>query len=295
LQAGRTTIVVLVAVVLLLAIGARLIAGKVLPGNEGDPVTTVAPPAGNPALQEADLVALLALNLFSSTGTAATPQAPAAPPATQTVLNLRLEGVMLAANADASVAIIVSNARQGSYRAGASLPVGAEVQLESIHNDHVVINNRGQRETLWLYAGKDAAAPPGNRPGPLPTGGNGVAAGSTSAVSTNLRTAATNLASADPALSKAAAATLAEILTVSPAQENGRLIGYRLTPGARLKDFVQLGFMTNDVVTSVNGIPLTDMANLPQLYGLLNEATEVSFSLLRAGQPVTLHIALAAP
>ena len=89
----------------------------------------------------------------------------------------------------------------------------------------------------------------------------------------------------------AAAVTLAEVIQVSPAVENGALVGYRLVPGARLKEFVQYGFQTNDVVTAVNGIPLNDMANVPQLYSLMNGASEVSFSLMREGKPLTLQIA----
>src|SRR5690606_36749475 len=88
--------------------------------------------------------------------------------------------------------------------------------------------------------------------------------------------------------------SLAEVIEIRPAQRNGRLIGYQLSPGVRLKEFVQLGLRTGDIVTAVNGIPLDDLGAVQSLGSLMNGATEVSFSLLREGQVQNLRISLAA-
>ena len=226
-----------------------------------------APQAGAPA---PDLAALQALGLFDSAGAA---PAAGTPPTLNTALNLHLEGVMLAGDGGNSQAVILGGERRGSYRVGDALPAGANITVASIAADHVVIDNRGQREVLWLFTGRNA--------GKLPAGGP--AAGNSGLVlppGTDARVVKT-------------AARLAEIISVAPEVVNGQLVGYRLTPGARLKEFVQLGFQTNDIVTAVNGLALNDVGNLPQLYSLMEGATEVSFSLLREGAPMTLKATLA--
>jgi general secretion pathway protein C len=152
------------------------------------------------------------------------------------------------------------------------LPAGANIRVESIARDHVVIDNRGQREVLWLF-----------------TGGNSTAA--THGTATG-GTAQLNLPPGVDERVVKTAARLAEIIRVAPEHYNGSLVGYRLSPGARLKDFVNLGFEEGDIVTAVDGIALNDMANLPKLYSLMDGASEVSFSLLRNGAPMTRKVTL---
>jgi general secretion pathway protein C len=298
-QGGRITLPLVLALLLGLALIARVgLAVRELLVPEMTSAAATVPGAAQTARQKPDLAALQALKLFDQAGPGPATYAPGATlPAASTELNLRLEGVMLAGNPQNSVAIIVSNTRQGSYRVGEALPVGTNVRLEEVAQDHVIISNGGQREALWLFAegesGPPAPASAISVPGTIPVSGAG--AGGGAAAAHNLPPAAAQaldgLAATNPAAGRVAA-TLAEIITVSPAQQNGQLIGYRLTPGAKLKEFLQLGFRTNDVVTAVNGVALSDMANLPLLYRLMNEATEVSFSLLREGEPLTLQIAL---
>ena len=222
-----------------------------------------------------DLALLQSLPLFDSA--AAPAPAAASLPALNTALNLRLEGVMLAGDGANHQAVILGNERRGSYRVGDSLPGAANVSVASIARDHVIIDNRGQREVLWLYA--NGHAPAASIASARGAAMNGTAAGIVPPPGTEERVAKT-------------AARLAEIISVAPEVVNGQLAGYRLTPGARLKEFVQLGFQTNDIVTAVNGIALNDVANLPKLYGLMDGATEVSFSLLRDGVPLHLKVTL---
>ena len=218
------------------------------------------------------MAALRTLALFADP-TAAPASSPAA---LNTALNLRLEGVILSGSGENSMAVIVSGEQRDTYRRGDELPTGANVRIDSIARDHVVIDNRGQREVLWLFDGETPTSAAGVN---SVTSITGAATGLTLPPGTDQRMLNT-------------AARLAEIIRVAPEQANGRLIGYRLTPGARLKEFVQLGFETNDIVTAANGIALNDIANLPKLYGLMDGATEVSFSLLRNGMPMTLNVTL---
>lgn len=247
-----------------LALWAELVEGPGIGAGE----TPAEPAAGT---HEPDLGALQSLHLFDAAGAAA---ASSTPPALNTALNLQLEGVILSGTAANSLAVIASGSERGTYRAGDLLPAGANIRVDSIARDHVVIDNRGQREVLWLFGGDQAPRQGANAPS--------IAAGA----------AALTLPPGTDQRVLKTAARLAEIISVTPEQYNGALIGYRLTPGARLKEFMQLGFETNDIVTAVNGIALNDMANLPQLYSLMDGATEVSFSLLRNGMPLHLNVTL---
>ncbi len=268
-QSGRVALPLVVACVLGLALLARIgvpLWNSVAPAPEAGPAGPDAATADGQ--HRPDLAAMQALALFDSASTPVSDPAPGAT-AVNTTLDLRLEGVILAGEGGASLAVIVSGNQQASYRTGDTLPVGTNIVVDSIARDHVVIDNRGQSEVLWLFGG-EAAAP--------------VTAGTTQGAITLPPGAEEHVLQT--------AARLAEIITVEPAVENARVIGYRLTPGARLKDFVQLGFRTNDIVTAVNGIALDNPANLPKLYGLMDGATEVSFSLLRDGAPLSLNVRL---
>ncbi len=252
------------------------------------PYQTVASPSPqtsttNQNAQAVDLAAVQSLKLFAASkgaqaGTAQTKVA-------TTDLDLSLDGVVLASQAKDSRALIVSNGQQRSYKSGDTLPVGAAVSLALIAQDHVLIRNNGIEQALWLY---DAEHHP--KPAKAATNTNGRAAES---VAGNVSTPAAPIIQAAPQQIRKVSARLAEIMEVEPAASNGRLLGYRLSPGLRLKDFVQLGFKTNDIVTTINGIALNDKANLPQLYNLMNKPGDVSFSLLRDGQPLALQMTLA--
>ena len=280
-MAGRITLPTIIALLLILALTFRIgMAGKELTDESASALLPSAGSSGPPVNTEIDLARVQGLNLFGEAPNldVSSSQATSAN-ANQTSLNLQLEGVVIAADASRSAAIIVVGGKQGTYRIDETLPVGNQVKLASVYSDHVIINNDGASESLWLYdANKTNTAGQGSS---TTTAG----ASSTSALINQLR--------AQRANAPAVAATLGEIIQVAPAQANGELVGYRLSPGVKLKEFVQLGFKENDIVTSVNGIALNDMRNLPQLYSLMNEATEVSFSLLRNGQPLTLQISLA--
>ncbi len=267
---GRASLPALVALVLAVALVLRIgwplwVAFEPKPAS--GPVTAAAETGRVSAAP--DLAALQSLRLFDAPAAAAATE-PA--PALNTSLNLKLEGLILAGNPDESLAVIVSGAQRGSYHAGDSLPGGANIRVDSIARDHVVIDNRGQREALWLY-----------------TGANRAAQAPAAAVAANPQLALPP--GVDDRMIRTAA-RLAEIISVMPEYSNGNLIGYRLAPGMRLKDFVNLGFEEGDIVTAANGIALNDVANLPKLYSLMDGASEVSFSLLRKGAPLERKVTL---
>jgi general secretion pathway protein C len=78
---------------------------------------------------------------------------PATPPSRnlkKTRLSLSLNGIINADNPESSVAIIAGDRNQpeSAYKVGDSLPGGAV--LKEVHLDHVVLLNRGSKESLFL-------------------------------------------------------------------------------------------------------------------------------------------------
>ncbi|MES2605182.1 MAG: type II secretion system protein GspC [Pseudomonadota bacterium] len=285
LQVGRIALSALVVVVLLVALAGRG-ALAVRDWRAAAQLTTATAAAGQTALPatDVDLPAVQALGLFG--GAVAGTEAGRVPMVAATDLGLTLEGVVVGSNAADSIAIIVSNSRQHGYRVGETLPVGVSVTVSRVEKDHVILSNNGIEQALWLY-GDDKEPRVANvvTPRLMPASGSVTLPAGPSAGSNAPQAAEQQI--------KQAQARLAEIIEVSPAVANGQLIGYSLSPGYRLKDFVQLGFKTNDIVTAVNGIALNDMANLSELYRLMNEAGDVSFSVLRDGQPLSLQMTMA--
>lgn len=238
-----------------------------------------------------DVASVQSLQLFGGNSSPAGMAGSALLPEAAAGSELSLQGVVVANDPHNSIAFLVNNGQQRGWHVGDTLPGPAAVTLVRIEQGQVVLSHNGSEQVLRLYDSNarrksKAHADPGATSGGPGSANHSAAAGAGSGPATDLLQAA-------PQQIRKAAARLAEIIEVAPAIANGQLIGYRLTPGARLKDFVQLGFKTSDVLTSVNGIALNNMANLPELYSLMNKPGDVSFSLLRDGKPLNLQMTLA--
>lgn len=104
-------------------------------------------------------------HLFGSAeGPAPRPAATPAPPPTR--LQLKLTGVLAAAQPQDARAIITRpGAPARTYRLGEAVDAGA--RLHEVHADHVLLERNGRYETLGLERIEDLPAPPpGARPGP---------------------------------------------------------------------------------------------------------------------------------
>jgi general secretion pathway protein C len=278
-----------------------------------NPMTSSAPVA---ARSRIDIDALVAANLFGAPGTEVEPELLAAgagrgpaPGEAETEaaralagiedgapdsrLPLVLRGVIAATDAGLGKAIIEHRQRQDLYQVGDELPVSGDVVLAKVLPQRVVLDNGGRYEVLRLFeesdlraaataalpaARRDAGAPPG-RAAPAP-------------------------ASAGPGAGALAARyrdrlyenpeSLVDVIRISAVREGDTLRGYRLAPGEAAAEFRALGFRAGDVVTAVNGLPLSDPANTMRLYQTMRTATSATFAIERAGEVVTLDVSLAA-
>jgi len=222
-----------------------------------------------------------ALHLFGVAGEApvASEQAPIDAPETQ--LKLQLRGVFASDIKALSLAIIAdAQGRESHYRIGAELPGNAT--LHEIYPDRVILRRNGRFEALNL-----------------PTEGEGVIVESTEQPAQALPQT-TSARSASLSESAQSVGELRQMFEQDPAQvwkqvritphiEQGQIQGYRLSHNNR-RLMRQIGLRPDDIVTSVNGMPLNDPTKWNDLMAQIQSADQVTLDILRRGQPTTLSV-----
>lgn len=213
----------------------------------------------------ADLTRLHAADLFADRRADAA-VAPVQATVQETQLNLTLRGIRRGATPDAGGAIIQTpDNRQRFFAAGAEILDG--VALREVHVDHVLIDRRGVIESLYL---RDEA------------GGDSRASSSASrSISGN--------ASQSPA--RAGVQMIDGLFRAEPVREAGRVTGYRITQGnAVMLD--AMGVRNGDVVTAVDGRPVSDISDLSAEFTRLRGRDQFSLSINRGGLPLTVQVDL---
>jgi general secretion pathway protein C len=214
--------------------------------------------------------------------------------AAETRLPLTLTGIVASTEDGLGSAVIRANGAEQVYAVGDGLPASGQVTLAKVMPQTIVIDNNGTYELLTLYEGVGLVVPttpsragpetPSNRAAtaPLPETRAPVASeAERSEVAQRYRKALYE----NPA-------ALASLLTVSPVQADGAIIGYRISPSKERAAFDALGFQIGDVVTAVNGLSLSDTTNTLKLYTLMREATAATFDITRDGGNVTINVDL---
>jgi len=229
--------------------------------------------ADNGAAPALDVSAIVDAHLF---GRARSPDAAPAPEpdpveVPETRLNLSLRGVIAGDDPGRGVAIIADNrGDEKLFRVEQRLPGGAT--LHAVHFDQVIINRNGRLETLRL-------------PREFP--------GGTTPVSRNDGAARPRSGAASAPIQRVIsdnAARITDVLRVQPYMDGGQMRGYRVFPGRNRDQFAQLGLQAGDLVTEINGTPLSDPARGMEIFGQLGDATEVSLTVERDGSTETMML-----
>lgn len=206
--------------------------------------------------------------------------------APETNLNVTLHGIIAADDPERSRAIIAAGSGRGgnakSYRVGANIPGGASIH--GIYADRVILSRNGHLEALKLPRESEGGGsgvvrvPPQTTPQPRVQR------------TTPSRVEAINQRS--PRLHRATAA-FGQLVRAQRATVNGKLVGYKLYPGSNPAAFLGAGLEPGDIVTEVNGKPVSNPANLMALMGKGKSDKPVSLTVKRDGQ--TRHISISAP
>jgi type II secretion system protein C len=182
--------------------------------------------------------------------------------------SLKLELYGMRGDGDGKGTAIISNsgeAGQKLVRVGEDISAG--VTLAGVYADRIEISRAGVREAIYLK-------PKGSR------------------------TATTLTAAPQPAPRQVAASSGADLLNsltklkLDPVRRDGRLIGFRAGEGADTAMLNTFGLERGDILTGVNGSPLTSFERLKELPDEFASASSLTLEIERNGAPVTHSIRL---
>lgn len=250
------------------------------------PVSTSSQSANAPGpTQLATIIASLHLFGDASKKPVAIKETKKEEPIVDTSLNLQLAGVFAFEPKEQAIAIIsAGSAEQNAYGVGDK--ISGETTLEEVHSDHVILRNRGKLEKLALpenvqpiamrpvesastnSAGQDQGN--GQQPVELPT---------------NPRELRDTLAR-NPSM-------LGRVVAAEPYQENGKLVGYRITPKQNPEILEAQGIVAGDVITRVNNIALNSQKQGIRALRNAVKAENLEVVVLRDGIEVPISISLA--
>lgn len=249
---------------LVVALGSSLaqLTWRLVPAPELPPAPLAAAKAAS-AGTAPRLDSVAAMQLFGAPQAAPQPAA-AQINAPETSLNLTLRGLFAAARKESAFAIIAEGAgNERPYRIGGKLGGGAVVH--DILPDRVVLERSGRYETLRLPKERLELS----APAAATSGG----AGLTPAMGSQLRDLRESI--------KNNPQELLNLAELQPVMQGGQLRGYRIRPRRFLELFNAAGLTANDVVTAVNGIPVTDPAQFAALNAQLSSASSLRLSVER--------------
>lgn len=283
-RATSSPIPTILAIALVVLIGARLaeLTWSLISPESNTPSTVASQTSSSePAVDPAENIQKLAnLHLFGDASSApVAPQTRVAPP---TQLNLTLHGIFVEDDPKLGAAIIgKTNAEQRFYQVGDAISGGAK--LEEVREDHVILSRNGKFETLRFPKTQQiplSSKPIGSEAATL-TGGN----------ASGISPTPGNLAQYREMIQKEPLKLL-DYVRVLPVRSGNTLKGYRLLPQRDRSLYNQLGIKPSDIVTAVNGIPLTNEREAAKIMGELSKATQLVVDVNRNGQPMSLNLNL---
>jgi general secretion pathway protein C len=287
---GRNTQRVILVVNLLLVVWiasklATLTWSFLAPEESPQPVAAVTTTAPVKASPDAQLIRQLpGWHLMGVVTQEQAPVKTAAPiDAPDTRLKLVLRGALSSDDQEQARAIIADpRGQEEHYAIGDTLPGNAE--LSKIYPDRVILQRNGRYETLRL---PEDGASKGR-------------SGNTVASRANTRRNITP-SSASPAERlknmrkqlKQSPRSLYGLVRATPKQsDDGKMIGYTVSPGRDPELFSQVGLQAGDVVVRVNDIALNNAANSARALKSAQAGKTVSMTVLRDGQEQVLSVSV---
>jgi general secretion pathway protein C len=208
--------------------------------------------------------------------------------AVKTRLNLTLRGVAMADDQAIARAMIESGSKQENYKVGDKVKVSGNVTLAKVLADRVILDNSGRLEALFLYDQNmsNARSKMSARQSPKQSKQESV-------IDRRGDDSITKMASDYKRQLLENPTSLADVIRISISKNaEGEINGYKIRPGKHRKQFTEFGFKSGDVVTAINGIELIDPTKALEVYRMLREATEASFSVNRGNEDLTLIVGL---
>ncbi len=233
-----------------------------------------------------DVSALVSRHLFGNTDTA--PVAVVVDEVeVETRLNLKLKGTYAAENQSHSNSIIEDNrGKQAVYFIDDKLKVSGRVFLRQVYLDRVILETNGRKEVLRLKdelpqmnkaKGKNLTNRKENRNRIEDKRKN-------RQISQSLNKYRKQLLD-DPL-------SLVGLVNYQPKMVNGEMIGIIISPGKDKRLFTQLGLRSRDVITSINGVSLSNPQNALQLMSDIQDMQELEVEINRGNETINLLLDL---
>tara|TARA_R110000868_G_scaffold187717_1_gene430275 strand:+ start:1464 stop:2333 length:870 start_codon:yes stop_codon:yes gene_type:complete len=187
-----------------------------------------------------------------------------------TSLSITVYGIRVNEGSGLGSAIIATpDGVQNSFAVGDEILPG--VKLKSVSFDHIVIDRGGAEETVFL---DQSQAAPLADPASVPPASGGTGQSVPSPV----------------ALQDLTAAAIKSDIGFSPRSESGRITGVVLSPKGPA--FQRAGFLAGDIVTQINGRPISSASDLQVLQGQISPGARLSLIVERGASTVPIALTL---
>jgi general secretion pathway protein C len=207
--------------------------------------------------------------------------------APETRLNLTLHGVFVADEPENGAAIIAKGSTQKYHKVGTAVMSG--VTLQAVFTDRVVLLRKGQSEVLRFPKIKNNSAPSKRRIGKSTKRSASIK--DSFGPGSRLSGRSTNLSKYRDMLQQEPLKVF-EYVRFVPVKSRDGMKGYRILPQKNRELYNQLGVRPSDLVTAVNGVPLTNDREAMKLMDQLKDATNLQVDIVRNGQSRTLSFDL---
>jgi len=205
-----------------------------------------------------------------------------------TILKLALRGTLALPDPKDERALAIIANEQGaemSVRIGADVAPGA--RLVEVYADHIVLDHEGAAEILSMPRPEQHAPP--NPKAQARAGAAGGPAASMPPGIVSTPASGGGSATAPGALPRIDPADVARQL--KPVFADGKIVGADIS-GADASLLARVGLKSTDIVTAINGTPLSGVTNPQQLMDQLQNSPSVQVTVQRDGKPATLTLSL---
>lgn len=215
-------------------------------------------------------------------------------PRAETQLQLILLGLGTSNDQKMARAIIALEGNQDIYGVGMPLPGGEDILLVKIMTDHVIIRNKGKFESLYLYQNDSKAVkrvPPQASVEVSAENAQKMLEWQETHSEPEVAVLPEKVViySDDQAITEVGR-SMSEVAAMSVYQEEGKMVGYRMSPGRDANKFKALGLQSGDLVIAINGWPLSDPSQVVELYN--NLAGSASLQVKRGNNVMSVDIPL---
>ncbi len=264
-------------------------------------------PSPSASLNQASIDAILKRNIFSSDGAAADGQPAAAvedkgPKTTEAVksdLPVKLVGTIYGGDPFSGIALVENNTKKtiNSFMAGDTLL--KDVTVKEIHKERIIVDHAGRLEFIEVVREslsrtkrkkKIVAVNPDDQIKPIAT-----EPPPSSFKEEGFERKEREISMTQTYRNKLLTTDITKVLQdakATPNMVNGELQGFVLTRIRKDSIYEHAGLQNDDIVTEVNGVPLTDTAQAIRLLQSLRNESEIEVRILRGGAPLrfTLNI-----